>query len=59
MDGQDFADVEEYGLKQWLGELALALKRRLIVRLLSDAFTSPRPTANFARLASQPCAIGS
>ena len=26
MDGQDFADVEEYGQKQWLGELALALK---------------------------------
>ena len=25
-DGQDFAAVEEYGLKQWLGELALALK---------------------------------
>ena len=26
VDRQDFADVEEYGLKQWLGELALALK---------------------------------
>ena len=26
IDGQDFAAVEEYGLKQWLGELALALK---------------------------------
>ena len=26
VDGQDFAAVEEYGLKQWLGELALALK---------------------------------
>jgi RNA-directed DNA polymerase len=26
VDGQDFADIEEYGLKQWLGELALALK---------------------------------
>ncbi len=26
VDGQDFADVEEYGLERWLGELALALK---------------------------------
>jgi RNA-directed DNA polymerase len=25
-DGQDFADVEAYGVKRWLGELALALK---------------------------------
>ena len=24
--GQDFADVEEYGVEKWLGELALALK---------------------------------
>ena len=27
MDGQDFADVEEYGVEKWLGELALALKK--------------------------------
>jgi group II intron reverse transcriptase/maturase len=26
VDGQDFADVEAYGLERWLGELALALK---------------------------------
>ena len=26
VDGQEFADVEAYGLKRWLGELALALK---------------------------------
>ena len=26
VDGQDFADVEEYGLERWLGELALALR---------------------------------
>jgi RNA-directed DNA polymerase len=26
VDGQDFADVEKYGLERWLGELALALK---------------------------------
>jgi hypothetical protein len=26
VDGQDFPDVEEYGVQRWLGELALALK---------------------------------
>jgi len=26
VDGQDFADIEAYGLKTWLGELALALR---------------------------------
>ena len=26
VDGQDFAEVERYGLERWLGELALALK---------------------------------
>ena len=25
-DGQDFADVEAYGIERWLGELALALR---------------------------------
>ena len=27
VDGQDFADVEAYGVQRWPGELALALKR--------------------------------
>ena len=27
IDGQDFADVETYGVERWLGELALALRR--------------------------------
>jgi RNA-directed DNA polymerase len=26
VDGQDFADVEAYGVDRWLGELALALR---------------------------------
>ena len=26
MDGQDFADIEAYGVERWLGELALALR---------------------------------
>ena len=28
VDGQEFADVEAYGLLRWLGELALALRNR-------------------------------
>ena len=28
VDGQDFADVEEYGAERWLGELALALREK-------------------------------
>ena len=27
VDGQEFADIEAYGVKRWLGELALALKQ--------------------------------
>ena len=27
MDGQDFADIEAYGVQRWLGELALALRQ--------------------------------
>src|SRR5213594_3653473 len=27
VDGQDFADIEAYGVQRWLGELALALKQ--------------------------------
>ena len=27
VDGQDFADIEAYGVEQWLAELALALRR--------------------------------
>src|ERR1700687_5271198 len=27
IDGQDFADVEAYGVERWLGELALAFKQ--------------------------------
>src|SRR5438094_3781340 len=26
VDGQDFADIEAYGIERWLGELALALR---------------------------------
>ena len=28
VDGQDFADIEAYGVQRWLGELALALRQQ-------------------------------
>jgi hypothetical protein len=29
VDGQDFADVEAYGVQRWLGEVALALTEEM------------------------------
>jgi RNA-directed DNA polymerase len=29
VDGQDFADIEAYGVQRWLGELALALRQEI------------------------------
>ena len=43
VDGQDFAEVERYGLERWLGELALALKEE----------------TNCGHWVSRPCGIGS
>ena len=58
VDGQDFADVEAYGVERWLGELALALREETTDRSLSDACLYRRPMANFGRWASRLCAIG-
>ena len=27
VDGQDFADIDAYGVRRWLGELAIALRQ--------------------------------
>ena len=57
VDGQEFADIEAYGVERWLAELALALReatyrpepiRRVFI-----------PKANGKRWASRPCGIGS
>ena len=58
-DGQDFADIETYGVERWLGELALRSGRRLTDRIPSEECTYRRPTANSGRWASRPCVIGS
>jgi hypothetical protein len=59
VDGQDFADIEAYGVQRWLGELALAIRQETTGRTLSEECSYRRPTANLGRWASRPCAIGS
>jgi Tripartite tricarboxylate transporter family receptor len=48
VDGQDFADIEAYGVQRWLGELALALRQdasdivaRLMGQWLSEHLGQP------------------
>ncbi len=52
VDGQDFADIDAYGVQRWLGELALALGSRLTDRTPSEECSYRRPTANSGRWAS-------
>src|SRR5262249_48473631 len=59
VDGQDFADIEAYGVERWLAELALALREETYDQSRSDACTYRRPTANSGRWASRQCGIGS
>jgi len=59
MDGQDFADIEAYGVQRWLGDWRLRSGRRLIDRLPSEECSYRKPTANSGRWASRPCGIGS
>ena len=58
IDGQDFADIETYGVELWLGELALALRQETTDRTQTEECTYRRPTANSGRWASRPCGIG-
>src|SRR5206468_2356573 len=43
VDGQDFADIEAYGVERWLAELALALRRETY---------RPEPTVIFCKVAA-------
>jgi RNA-directed DNA polymerase len=58
VDGQDFPQVEEYGVERWLGELALALKEESYRPDPIRRCLSRKPMANFGRWASRPCVIG-
>jgi RNA-directed DNA polymerase len=59
IDGQDFADIEAYGLARWLAELALALRQETYRPEPTDECLYQRPTANSGRWASRACEIGS
>ena len=60
-DGQDFADVEAYGVQRWLGELALALRQETyrpgpIRRVFIPKANSTAKSPSSGRWASRPCA---
>ena len=59
VDGQDFADIEAYGVERWLAELALALRQETYRPEPIDECVYRRPTANSGRWASRPCGTGS
>src|SRR5262252_4230455 len=46
IDGQDFADIEAYGVERWLAELALALRQESYRPEPIRRVFIPRPTAN-------------
>ena len=62
IDGQDFADVETYGVERWLGELALALRQetyrpapiRRVFIPKANGKLRPLGISCFAELAEQP-----
>ena len=51
VDGQDFAEIEAYGMERWLGELALALRE--------EAYRPDPIRRVYIPKANGPCAIGS
>src|SRR5260370_39874932 len=58
VDGQDFADIEAYGVERWLAELACA-QGGDIPTGADQTCSYRRPTANSGRWASRPCGTGS
>src|SRR4030088_741377 len=59
VDGQDFADIEAYGLSRWLGELALALRNETYRPDPIRRVFIPKANGNLGHWASRPCGIGS
>ncbi len=54
MDGQDFADIEAYGVERWLGELALAPKANGKLRPLGISTLRDRVCMTAAMLVLDP-----
>jgi len=59
VDGQDFADIEAYGVQRWLGELALALRQETYRPDPIRRVFIPKANGKLRPLASRPCAVGS
>ena len=57
VDGQEFADIEAYGVQRWLGELALALRQETYRPAPIRRGSYRKPTASSGRWASRPCVI--
>ncbi len=55
MDGQDFAEIEAYGVQRWLGELArrIAVERDEIQITLVDYEPNCRPPIAYFRFTSR------
>ena len=49
VDGQDFADVEAYGVQVWMANWRWRSRRRLTDQRRSDECSSPSPTASKGR----------
>ena len=59
IDGQDFADIEAYGVERGWLNWRLRSGRRRTGQSQSDECLYRRPTANSGRWASRACGIGS
>ena len=59
VDGQDFADIEAYGVERWLTELALALRQETYRPEPIRRVFIPKANGKLRPLASRPCGIGS
>jgi retron-type reverse transcriptase len=57
-DGQDFTEIDAYGVERWLGELALALRKETYRPEPIRRVFIPKANGKLS-LASRPCGIGS
>ena len=59
IDGQDFADIEAYGVERWLAELALALRQETYRPAPIRRVFIPKANGKLSRWAYRACGIGS
>ena len=59
VDGQDFADIEAYGVERWLGELALALRQETYRPEPIRRVFIPKANGKLRPLGISTCGIGS